>query len=184
MQSEGVQEPIDLTGATRVGVISDTHGEIRPELYERLAGVDAILHAGDLGRDTIAIELLPIAPFYAVAGNVDGFSASEHPRWRVFRVGPTRVGMTHVALGPGGLLDSVAEWVDANGIDVLVYGHTHRPEVRTEPSGLVLFNPGSCGPQRFSLPVTYGMLRADGESGWIPELFAVEDGRPFVPATD
>lgn len=151
-------EPIvDLSGASRIGVISDTHGLVRPELYAHLEGVDAILHAGDLGSDTIEAELKPIAPLYAVAGNVDGFGASAHPRWRLFRVGARRIGMTHVALTRGELLPSVDAWCRSNDVHMLVFGHTHQPLI-DEQRAPIRFNPGSCGPRRFDLPVTIGFL--------------------------
>lgn len=152
---------IDLGAAAKIGVISDTHGLVRPELYDRLAGVDVILHAGDLGSDTIDVELSPIAPFYAVAGNVDGFGASDHPRWRRFRVGARHIGMTHVALRGGELVPSVAKWVEDNPVDLLVFGHTHEPLIETRKT-LTLMNPGSCGPRRFSLPVTMGFIDVAG----------------------
>jgi putative phosphoesterase len=148
---------VDLTGAARIGVISDTHGLVRPELYAHLEGVDAILHGGDLGSDMIDVELSPIAPFYAVAGNVDGFSASEHPMRRLFRVGDQMIGMTHVGVKGRNLLPSVATWVESERIDVLIFGHTHVPLIESDGS-LTRFNPGSCGPRRFSLPVSMGVL--------------------------
>lgn len=152
---------IDLGDATRVAVISDTHGLVRPELYTYLDGVDAILHAGDLGSGTIEIELAPIAPFHAVAGNVDGFDTSAYPRWRLFRIGRHRVGMTHVALARGELLDSVDAWCRRNDVDTLVFGHTHDPLIDTSHAP-VRFNPGSCGPRRFDRPVTIGFFDVRG----------------------
>lgn len=148
---------IDLDGVTRIGVISDTHGLVRPELYDRLSGVDVILHAGDLGSDTIRLELEPIAPLHAVAGNVDGFGASEYPRWLRFRLGERFIGLTHVALKGRALTPSVTSWLAEHPVDVLIFGHTHEPLIE-DRNGLTLFNPGSCGPRRFSLPVTMGFL--------------------------
>jgi len=156
---------IDLTHARRIGVISDTHGQVRPQLYPELEGVDAILHAGDLGSDDIEIELSPVAPFHAVAGNVDGFSASRYPRWLVFEIGRRRVGMTHVALGKGDLAPSVQRFVGEHRIDLLIFGHTHQPVHLTHASGLELLNPGSCGPRRFSLPVSIAFLDVDADGG-------------------
>ena len=166
---------INLEGLTRIGVVSDTHGRVRPELYPLLDGVEAILHAGDLGSDTIDIELGAVAPFYAVAGNVDGFGDSPHPRWRVFRIGSQRVGMTHVALKGRDLIPSVAEYVRREGIDLLIFGHTHQPLVRQLENGPLLFNPGSCGPTRFSLPVTAGILHVEPDGTVRPELVSVRE---------
>jgi putative phosphoesterase len=134
---------------------------VRPELLERLAGVDAILHAGDLGD--VEAQLGNVAPFYAVAGNADGFDASPHPRFRLFRVGTKRVGLTHVALARGDLTPSVARWVGEHPIEALIFGHTHEPALRTHASGLVLFNPGACGPKRFTQPVSFGFLHVEGD---------------------
>jgi len=155
---------IDLTGAARVGIVSDTHGLVRPELLDHLAGVDAILHAGDLGEGDVEGKFASLAPFYAVAGNADGFDASPHPRFRLVRVGAKRVGLTHVALARGDLTRSVTRWVGEHPVDALIFGHTHEPVLRTHASGLVLFNPGACGPKRFTLPVSFGFLHFDPRS--------------------
>ena len=163
---------VDLTGAKRIAVISDTHGLVRPELYDRLDGVDAVLHAGDLGSDTIDVELAPIAPFYAVAGNVDGFSASEHPMRRLFRVGKKVIGMTHVGVKGRELLPSVAAWVSDQHVDLLIFGHTHQPLLELEHTP-VRFNPGSCGPRRFSLPVSMGYVDVASDD-LHPSLFDLE----------
>jgi len=171
-----VTEPvIDLSNARRVGVISDTHGLVRPELYEALEGVDAILHAGDLGSETIEVELSPIAPFHAVAGNVDGFGASDYPRFLLFRIGAWRVGVTHVGLGRGGLVPSVDMWCRRERVDLLVFGHTHQPllDERVSP---VRFNPGACGPRRFDLPVSIGFLDVAAGGEVVPRLVTLEVG--------
>jgi putative phosphoesterase len=168
-------ETVDLAGAQRLGIVADTHGLVRPELHTVLAGVDAILHAGDLGGEDVEIELGAIAPFYAVAGNVDGFEASPHPRWRIFRIGGRRVGLTHVALQRGrSLIPSVERWCRIEAIELLIFGHTHRPLIRQDATGPLLFNPGSCGPRRFALPVTAGFLHVDGGGALRPELLEID----------
>ena len=148
---------IDLTGAARIGVISDTHGLVRPEICAMLEGVDAILHAGDLGSDLIEVELAVIAPFHAVAGNVDGFDSSRYPRFLTAKLGEHRIGVTHVALRGQELLVSVEKWARQEDLDVIIFGHTHKPLIERRGE-LLLFNPGSCGPARFNLPVSLGFL--------------------------
>jgi putative phosphoesterase len=165
---------IDLTGVTRIGVVSDTHGLVRPELFTRLAGVDVILHGGDVGEGTVEIELASIAPCYAVAGNVDGFEASHHPRFRLFQLGGLRIGLTHVAVARSELTASVATWVAENDVRVLVYGHSHVPNHEVRADGLVLVNPGSCGPKRFDLPVSIGFLRPRPGAGGLVNAVDVE----------
>ncbi len=166
-------EDIDLTRAKKIGVVADTHGLVRPELYDLLNGVDAVLHAGDVGGQEVEISLSPIAPFYAVAGNVDGFERSAYPMRRLFRIGSKRVGLTHVVLQGRNLVASVREWCRKQTIDVLIFGHTHEPMNERHASGILLFNPGSCGSRRFKLPVTAGLLHVESDGGVRPEIVRV-----------
>ncbi len=135
-----------------LGLISDTHGLLRPEALAALAGVDEILHAGDVGDFELLARLATVAPVIAVRGNVDyGAGLSRLPqRVRLERAG-TRLLMLHI-------LDDLGLDPAAAGIDVVIYGHSHQP--RIEHRGDALFvNPGSAGPPRFSLPVTLARLR-------------------------
>ncbi len=135
----------------RVGVISDTHGLLRAEAVEALAGVDLILHAGDVGDALILEELGRIAPVTAIRGNVDTQGACALlPAVEYVTVADTNIYMLHDV---GGLdLDP-----DLAGIAAVVYGHSHKPSVEWR-KGVLFFNPGAAGPRRFSLPVSVGVL--------------------------
>lgn len=135
-----------------IGIVSDTHGMLRPEVVRALAGVEHILHAGDVGNIEILDRLREIAPVTAIRGNVD-----TH--------GPCALLPATEAVELGGrwfyLVHSV-DWMDihphAAGMDVVVSGHSHKAAV-SRRDGVLYVNPGSCGARRFSLPVT--MMRMD-----------------------
>lgn len=135
----------------RIGLISDTHGLLRPEALEFLQGSDRILHAGDIGGPAILQALARIAPVTAVRGNNDG-DAWAQPLNAVEQV---RVGGVVVHL----LHDCAQLGTDprAHGVRVVVCGHSHKPRVQ-EHDGVLFVNPGSAGPRRFSLPVSVGEL--------------------------
>ena len=136
----------------KIGVISDTHGLLRPEVIAALQGCERILHAGDVGDADILRELKNIAPTFAVRGNVDRRGPqSLLPLTQVVEVGGMHLYMLHeinkLDLNPA-----------AAGFSAVIYGHSHSPLAETR--GKVLhFNPGSCGPRRFSLPISMGFLR-------------------------
>ncbi len=135
----------------RIGVISDTHGLLRPEAAARLAGVAHILHAGDIGRPGLVEALSGIAPVTAIRGNVDtGAWADAYPETRTVVLGGRRLYLLH---------DRNALRTDpaAEGVDVVISGHSHRPLIETVAGALYL-NPGSAGPRRFSLPATVATL--------------------------
>ena len=135
-----------------IGVISDTHGLMRPEAVEALRGSDRILHAGDVGAPEILEALAKIAPITAVRGNVDYASwARALPETEVIEAGGALIYMLH----DQGQLDLKPE---AAGFRVVVYGHSHQPKLG-EKNGVVYFNPGSAGPRRFRLPVSVGRLK-------------------------
>ena len=134
-----------------LGVISDTHGLLRPEAVEALRGSDRILHAGDIGTPEILEALAKIAPVTAVRGNVDTASwARALPETEVVEAGGALIYMLH----DRGQLDLKPE--DA-GFRVVICGHTHQPQME-EKNGVLYFNPGSAGPRRFHLPVSLGRL--------------------------
>jgi putative phosphoesterase len=138
-----------------VGVISDTHGLLRPEAIVALRDSELILHAGDVGDLEILERLRRIAPTVAVRGNVDTAAwASVLPTTEVVEIGKLRLYMLH---------DLAALDLDAKaaGFAAVISGHTHRPVA--EMRGDVLYlNPGSAGPRRFSLPIAVARLRVDG----------------------
>jgi putative phosphoesterase len=141
---------------TVLGVISDTHGLLRPEAMVALRGAAHILHAGDIGAPEILDELRKIAPVKAVRGNVDrGAWARSIADTEVFQVEGVSIYMLHIL----GELDLKPE---ASGFGVVMYGHSHVPKLEMK-NGVLYFNPGSAGPRRFKLPVTVGKLVVDGE---------------------
>lgn len=148
-----------------VGLISDTHGLLRPEVFGALAGVELILHAGDVGGADLLAELSAVAPVLAVYGNTDPPGAPGLEAERVVTLGGLRVHVSHGhELGrpaPGRLLAAYPH-------DVLVYGHTHRQLVVRAPDGRLVVNPGAAGARRFDLRPSVARLtlaggRADAE---------------------
>ncbi len=138
-------------------MISDTHGLLRPEAEARLAGVDHIIHAGDIGSPEIVPRLHRLAPVTAVRGNVDtGAWAKAFPGKAVVTLAGRRIHVLH---------DRAELDVDpvADGLSVVIFGHSHRPMIETVDSVLYL-NPGSAGGRRFSLPVTLATLELTGEA--------------------
>jgi uncharacterized protein len=135
----------------KVGIISDTHGLLRPEAQEALTGVDVIVHAGDVGRPEILGELKKIAPVFAVRGNVDrGDWAAELPLTTVMEFHGASFYILHD-------LNELDLKPEAANFDFVISGHTHQPE-QSEKQGVIYLNPGSAGPRRFHLPVTLALL--------------------------
>jgi uncharacterized protein len=139
----------------RVGLISDTHGLLRPEAIERLRGASHIIHAGDIGGADILSRLRALAPLTAVRGN------NDHAPWargvrvaETVRLGEVRIHVVHdlaeLAIDPA-----------AEGVRVVVSGHSHRPRI-DERAGVLYVNPGSAGPRRFRLPVALARLEIAG----------------------
>jgi len=137
-----------------VGVISDTHGLVRPEAIEALQGSDVILHAGDIGGNHVLQELGQLAPVIPVRGNVDGGWARLLPERRRLDLGGVPVLVLHDRALLG--LDPADE-----GLGVVVFGHSHQP-LAERRNGVLWFNPGSAGPRRFRLPVSVGRLVIEG----------------------
>jgi putative phosphoesterase len=130
-----------------IGVISDTHGLLRPEALDALAGVTHIIHAGDIGNPEIVPRLRQVAPVTAIRGNVDTQAwALELPMWEVV----TLAGRTIYVVHDVGDLDLDPA---AAGFDLVISGHSHQPKTETV-GGVVYLNPGSTGPRRFKLPIT------------------------------
>ena len=141
----------------RVGLISDTHGLLRPEAVTFLAGSDCIVHAGDIGDAHVIRELSVLAPVTAVRGNNDrGLWAQTIPESQVLQVDNVFMYVLHNVAELN--LDPVAA-----GFQVVVSGHSHQPSVE-ERNGVLYVNPGSCGPRRFKLPITVAELDIEGHS--------------------
>lgn len=132
----------------KIGIISDTHGLLRPQITEILSGCEAILHGGDIDKQEILDELKRIAPTYAVRGNTDGEWAKDIPESLSFELYGIKFYMIHNRKKMPKVLSEA---------DVVIYGHSHKYEEKNEGRRLFL-NPGSCGPKRFMLPVTMAVL--------------------------
>ena len=133
------------------GVISDTHGLLRPEAIAALRGSDHIIHAGDIGAPEILKQLADIAPITAIRGNVDSEAwGRKLPETEVVELGGISIYLLHN-------LKQLDLKPEAAGFKVVISGHTHHPKQEAR-NGVLYFNPGSAGPRRFKLPVTVGKL--------------------------
>jgi uncharacterized protein len=140
---------------TTIGVVSDTHGLLRPQALERLCGVDRIVHAGDIGSAELLRTLEAVAPVTAVRGNNDrGAWARALPETAILVVGKVRLYVLHdvktLAIDPR-----------ATSIDAVIAGHSHKPAL-ADRDGVLFMNPGSIGPRRFTLPIAMGLLTIRG----------------------
>ena len=145
------------TGVRTLGVISDTHGLLRPEVLPLFKGVDLILHGGDIGSLDVLEQLRSIAPVVAVRGNNDNAPwAREIPDCETMKFGRVRIYMLHD-------LKTMKETVALTDFHVVVSGHSHRPLLERR-NGVLFVNPGSAGPRRFKLPVSVARLNIQGSS--------------------
>ena len=144
----------------RLGVISDTHGLLRPEVFDAFAEVDHILHAGDIGSLELLAELEALAPVTAVYGNTDGFEL----RNRVPRVARVELDGFDIVVTHGDQFGSpTPEKLNAAfpEVQILVYGHTHQPLLTIVDVVVTVMNPGSAGPRRFRIPPSVGILELE-----------------------
>jgi putative phosphoesterase len=149
----------------RVGVVSDTHNLLRPRVLERLDGCERILHAGDVGDLEILEQLRQIAPVAAIRGNTDtGATAAELPETLAGDLGGLPFRMIHRRE------DANRTW--PSRLRLLVFGHSHRPELEWQGNCLLL-NPGACGQRRFHLPLTLAILTV-ADNRIVPEILSVE----------
>jgi len=140
-----------------VGIISDTHGLLRPEALAALQGSQLIIHAGDVGKPEVLDALRGVAPTFAVRGNIDTQAwAAALPMTDVVEVGHTLFWVLHdisqLDIDPA-----------AAGFAAVVFGHSHQPSIEHR-NGVLYLNPGSAGPRRFRLPVTVARVRVAGSS--------------------
>ena len=147
----------------KIGVVSDTHGLFRPQVAEALAGVEHILHLGDVGKPSVLEELARIAPVIAIRGNVDREGpCAELPETEVFLAEGRYIYMLHdlstLHLDPA-----------AGKFAAVLFGHSHVPN-HYRRKGVLYFNPGSCGPRRFQLPVSVGLLTIDQDGALEPRI--------------
>lgn len=139
----------------RIGIISDTHGLLRPEAIDVLRGSDMILHAGDVGSPDVLKGLEELAPTLAVRGNNDhGPWAEGLPLTDEIEIGRASIYLIHD-------LHELAVDPRATGHSVVISGHSHRP-LSEERDGVLFFNPGSAGPRRFRLPISVGIVMIEG----------------------
>lgn len=141
---------------TTIGVISDTHGLLRPEAFDRLAGVDHIIHAGDIGSPDIVPRLQEIAPVTAIKGNIDQAPwARDFAETATLAIGGRKIFVLHNR-------NELENAVGPAGFDIVISGHTHKPHIETL-DGILYLNPGSAGPRRFTLPIALAILDLTGK---------------------
>lgn len=138
-----------------IGLISDTHGLLRPEALAALQGCERIIHAGDIGKPAVLDGLRALAPVDAIRGNIDTADwAQALPDRLDLQVGDLRVHVLHD-------LKELDIDPQAAGIDVVIAGHSHQPNIERR-DGVLYINPGSAGPRRFRLPISLALLRLEG----------------------
>ncbi len=140
--------------AKRIGVLSDTHGLLRPEVLSALSGCDAIIHGGDINKPEILEQLEKIAPVYVVRGNNDKEWAEHLPITLTFQIEQCRFFLVHNKKQVPG---------DLTGIQAVIFGHSHKYFAQ-ELEGRLWLNPGSCGKRRFDQEITLAILTVDGAS--------------------
>ena len=178
-----VSIPVLDDGSVRVAVVSDTHSRPHPATMTRLRGIApaAILHAGDIGDLGVLDELGEIAPVHAVRGNID-IPVPGVPDALVIEIAsaaPVRILMTHIAVSGPKLRAQALRMATAERATLVVCGHSHVPFIGTD-RGITVFNPGSVGPRRFTLPIVFGTLEVT-PSGVKLAHVDVETGQSWLP---
>jgi uncharacterized protein len=143
-----------LKASIHIGVISDTHGLLRPQAIRALRGSAHIVHAGDVGAREIVEELKAIAPVTAIRGNIDEGACAGLPETELVELGGVSIYVLHD-------LTKLDLKPEAAKVKVVISGHSHVPKQETR-AGVLYFNPGSAGPRRFKLPITVGRLSIAG----------------------
>ena len=156
----------------KIGILSDTHDLLRPEVVSAMHGCEAILHAGDVCRQEILDELEKIAPVYVVRGNNDKEWAENIPVLLDFEIAGLRVFMTHKKTD---LPD------DLSPFDLVVYGHSHKFD-ESHRGKTLLLNPGSCGPRRFNQPITLAILETKDRNITVTRINIPHKGKPLAVA--
>jgi len=140
-----------------IGVIADTHGLFGSAIVQHFRCVDHILHAGDIGKRSVIEQLEQIAPVTAVSGNVDNGEQSGFPSEAVIDLAGHCIAIRHLLYEGGKLTEGGRAFLQETQPDICIFGHTHQPKIEWFGKAL-LFNPGSAGPKRFSLPRGIGLL--------------------------
>ena len=141
----------------RIGVIADTHGLFDLVVRQHFKGVDHILHAGDIGNRSVIEQLEQIAPVTAVSGNVDSYEQSGFPSEVVIELAGRRIAIRHILYEGGKMTKEGRACLEREQPDICIFGHTHQPKAEWFGKTL-LFNPGSAGSKRFTLPRGIGLL--------------------------
>lgn len=157
----------------RIGVIADTHGLYDPAVEQHFAGVTEIFHAGDIGDRAVLQHLRQLAPVTVVSGNVDDYERSGFPRRLLVRRGGCKIALCHVLYEKGSMTKEALAWLDQVRPDICIFGHSHKPTLDRH-NKIILFNPGSAGPKRFSLPRGIGLLTINGGKA-VPSLIRLQD---------
>lgn len=146
--------------ASRIAVLSDTHGLLRPEVLDIITGCDAIIHGGDINKPEIITRLNEIAPVYAVRGNNDKEWAENIPESLTFQIEECRFFVVHNKKYVPQKLDNT---------DVVIFGHSHKYFEKII-DGILWLNPGSCGKRRFDQEITFAMMTVDGKKTEIEKI--------------
>ena len=167
-------------GTLRLAVVADTHSEPHRDAARHLAAwkPDAILHAGDIGDLKVITDLETIAPVHVIRGNIDT-RAHALPDVLTLDAGTLRIFMVHIGVAGPRLRGDVAQAARAEKASLVVCGHSHVPFIGQE-RGLTVFNPGSVGPRRFTLPIVFGTLELTGKGVKLAHVDC-ETGRPWTP---
>lgn len=153
-----------MAGTLRAGLVSDTHGLADPGLESLFSGCDLVLHAGDVGKESVLEYLRAVAPVHAVRGNVDELGPLEElPDVLCVDLGGLTALLLHDLGAPGAPRPAAARAIARHRPEIVVHGHSHRPG-HALVGGVLFVNPGSAGPRRFSLPRTAGVLAVEGRS--------------------
>ena len=140
-----------------IGVIADTHGLFDPAILRHFQHADYIVHGGDIGKPTVIDQLQTIAPVTAVSGNVDGYEESGFRVEAMIELAGLRIAVRHILYEGGKLTKDGRAFLERTRPDICIFGHTHQPKSEWL-GGTLLFNPGSAGPKRFTLPRMLGMI--------------------------
>ena len=172
-------------GRLRLGVVADTHSRPHASMLEQLRALrpDAILHAGDIGDLEVLDTLTTVAPVHAVRGNID-VRAPNLPDLLTIDiadgdVSTLRILLLHIAVAGPRLRADAARWAKAAGASLVVCGHSHVPFIGID-RGLTVFNPGSVGPRRFTLPIVFGTIDIGPEGVRLAHVDC-ETGQPWAP---
>ena len=142
----------------KVGVISDTHGQIHPHVFDHFNDVELILHAGDVGNETILTELGTLAPVTAVSGNTDSFPITEKCKTKeIFELAGKKTYLTHRVIECGILIPSIMNDINSVNPDIVIFGHTHEQHIKMIDNKL-FFNPGGGGQKRRGKRLAVGIL--------------------------